>query len=93
MPNANVVIVVDRAYSQGTYIRTGAITGRALNNTPDQFSYAQITFGIYQNDAKYGSCLANTSYLDSGATWKFEASCINVPDGTWQYKVEGVTYW
>lgn len=50
------------------------VTGDAMNESNQDYSYVQLQFGLYDaSDAKIGDALANTSGLDAGQTWRFEA--------------------
>lgn len=50
------------------------ITGEAKNVSGNDYDYVQLTFGLYdETDAKVGDALANTSGLDAGQRWRFEA--------------------
>lgn len=50
------------------------IRGDAVNKSGQDYSYVQLQFGLYgESGAKTGDALANTSGLDAGQTWRFEA--------------------
>lgn len=50
------------------------ITGRIRNNSSKKYSYAQVTFNLYDAQSnRVGSALANISGLEAGETWKFKA--------------------
>lgn len=56
----------------GSYSIT--ISGSAFNRSGQDYSYVQLSFSLYdETDAKVGDALANTSGLDAGREWKFEA--------------------
>lgn len=88
--NARICIKVDEAKT-GNY-GFGSITGRAINNTGKRLSYAQISFGLYKEETKTGSCFANVNYLDAKGTWSFNAVCTDSGGGD-TYKVEDISYW
>lgn len=41
---------------------------------------------------QHDSCLTNTNYLDSGATWEFTATCFDPSSGDVKYKNKYVAY-
>lgn len=50
------------------------ITGTAENVSKNNYDYVQVEFGLYDStDAKVGDALANTSGLEAGQRWRFEA--------------------
>jgi hypothetical protein len=50
------------------------IRGTAVNESDDDYDYVQLTFDIFDSSgAKIDDGLANTSGLDAGQTWRFEA--------------------
>lgn len=51
------------------------IEGTIKNNTDKQYSYAQVTFNLYDSDgAQIGTALANINNLEANGIWKFKAS-------------------
>lgn len=66
------------------------ITGTAKNTTDTDYSYASLTFGLYDDsDAKLGTALANVSGLQAGQRWKFDA--LGTDTETTTYVIEAVT--
>lgn len=66
------------------------ITGTAKNTTDTDYSYAALTFGLYDDtDAKLGTALANISGLEAGQRWKFDA--LGTDTDTTSYAIEDVT--
>ncbi|RJE47924.1 hypothetical protein A7K50_01390 [Dehalobacter sp. MCB1] len=50
------------------------ISGTLKNNTKKLYSYAQITFNLYDsNGNQIGMALANVNNFEAGGTWKFKA--------------------
>lgn len=92
VPNADVLVRVLEASGSTSYGSSGHIRGGAINNTTKDFSYIQITFGLYSEaGAKFASCLANISSLGSHEIWEFDAYCPEWRSTT-KYKVEEVSY-
>jgi hypothetical protein len=53
---------------------TGRIQGRVVNKTGHDLSYAEIDFNLYdKSGAQVDTAMTNTTNLEAGATWKFEA--------------------
>jgi hypothetical protein len=54
------------------------IRGRARNESGRDYSYVQLEFSVLDNSrAKIADALANTSGLDAGQTWRFEAVAVS----------------
>jgi len=50
------------------------ITGEAVNDSGQDYSYVQLTFALYdESDVKVGDALANTNGLADDQRWRFEA--------------------
>jgi hypothetical protein len=65
------------------------ITGTVKNNSSKTYSYAHITFGVYDKEnAKIGTALANIDNLEANGSWKFEASVLQ--DNAYTVKLEEV---
>lgn len=61
----------------------GTMRGKIINNSGKNYSYLQITADVYNSaGSKIGDCWGNTSGLEAGATWEFEAYCSG-----WDYGV------
>ncbi len=93
IPNANVLVRVMEAIGDTSYGGSGHIRGGVINNTTSDFSYVQITFGLYSEaGAKFGTCLANMANLGARQIWEFDAYCP-----AWRssmtYRIDDVTYW
>lgn len=68
------------------------IEGTVKNNTDRSFSYAQITFNLYDKDgAQVGTAMDNISNLDANGTWKIKA--IGMADNIASYKLAEITGW
>jgi len=53
---------------------TTTIVGRVRNNTDRPYSYAQITFSLFDNGGnQVGTTIANIANLEPRAVWKFKA--------------------
>ncbi len=91
MPNADIVVRSDHA-SGNPYYGYGNITGVAFNHSSEDYSYVQLTFGLYnENKQKFGTCLANMNSLRSGQTWAFDATCTDWQSNT-SYMLEDVSF-
>lgn len=50
------------------------ITGKIRNNTSKSYSYAEVTFTLYDREGnQVGTAMANINNLEPSATWKYEA--------------------
>lgn len=68
------------------------VTGTIKNNTDKQYSYAQVTFTLYDADgAQIGSALANINNLEANGTWKFKA--LGMTENVSSYKLSEITGW
>lgn len=66
------IVIHDVEASAGQFSLT--IEGEATNESGSDYSYVQITFEVLDSsDTKLGDALANTSGLDAGQRWRFEA--------------------
>ena len=66
------------------------IEGKIENTTDKKFSYAQITFNVYDKDgAVVGSCLDNQNDLLGGDVWKFKAICSGDAKAIKSFKYTG----
>ncbi|MCK9582942.1 MAG: FxLYD domain-containing protein [Endomicrobiales bacterium] len=78
-------------FVNGKYGNT-LISGIVKNNSQKNYSYVQISFGIYdKSGAKIGTAMANINNLRSGGTWKFEASILQNLDNIDTAKLEELT--
>ena len=66
------------------------ISGTIKNNTNRKYSYAQVTFGVYDKDGnKVDTALDNINNLGPGETWSFKA--ISTYTGGGSYKLDKIT--
>jgi hypothetical protein len=64
-----------------------SIVGHVRNNATRTYSYAQISFSLYDKAGnQVGSAFANINNLESGGTWKFEALVAENGATTWKFK-------
>ena len=50
------------------------IEGKITNNTNKDYSYAQVTFNLYDKDgAQLGTAVDNINHFEANGTWKFKA--------------------
>lgn len=60
-----------RGYSDGFSFY---IEGKIKNNTNKTYSYAQVTFNLYDKDGvQLGTAMANINNFEANGTWKFKA--------------------
>lgn len=63
------------------------LVGTVKNNSSKQFSYAQISFNLYDNNKnQVGTALANINNLEPNGTWKFEAVVLEDNATTAKFK-------
>lgn len=92
-PLAKVIVAMGEA-SRNPYISShGEISGELENNMAQKLSYVSVSYGIYVNDAKVGSCIAVENNIPAHGTWRFKAQCMDLPDSAFSYRVDDVTYW
>ena len=66
------------------------IVGRIRNNSGKRYSYAQVTFNLYNSAGEQvGTALANVNGLDPGGVWRFKAVGFT-GDGE-NYKLDKIT--
>ncbi len=69
------------------------IQGTLVNNTNKDWSYAQISYTLYdEDDAVIDSCYDNISAVKAGKSWKFSASSFTDYDEVAYYELDDVTY-
>lgn len=67
------------------------IRGTATNVSGQDYDYVQLEFEVLDvSDAKVADGLANTSGLDDGQRWRFEALAPGADDGE-SYRISGIT--
>lgn len=68
------------------------VTGTIKNNTDKEYSYAQVTFTLYDADgAQIGTAMANINNLEANGTWKFRA--LGGTQEAASYKLSEITGW
>ena len=67
------------------------ITGTATNTSGKNFSYASVSFSVFDSDgAQIGNAIDNISNLPAGTTWKFSAmGVLQSPPAT--YRLTDIT--
>lgn len=77
---------------EGWEITTGefgntSIIGKVKNNTSKEYSYAQITFNLYDDSkALVGTAVANINNFEPDGIWKFSAICLENEFKTAKFK-------
>lgn len=71
---------------------TTTISGTFTNLTDSQLGYASVSYNLFDADGnQLGTAYANTSNLDAGGTWKFEAVGMYDQAKIASYKLADVT--
>jgi hypothetical protein len=66
--------VLDKIQCGGSDTMT-TVSGRIRNNTQKRYSYVQVSYSLLNGAReKVGTAFANTSSLEPGQVWRFEAS-------------------
>ena len=69
------------------------IEGTIKNNTDKSYSYAQVTFNLYDADgAQLGTAVDNINNLEPNGTWKYKAIGL-VTEKVASYKFVEITGW
>lgn len=64
-----------------------SIVGKVKNNGTKEYSYAQISFNLYDaHGAQVGTALANVNNLEPNGIWKFSAGCMEDNFKTYKFK-------
>ncbi len=57
------------------------VTGVLKNNTDETYTYAEVTFRVYDEDGnQIGTIDDSINYFEAGGTWKFKAKAIFIDD-------------
>ena len=71
---------------------TTTISGTFTNLTDSQLGYVSVSYNLFDADGnQLGTAYANTSNLDAGGTWKFEAVGMYDQANVASYKLADVT--
>ena len=71
---------------------TTTISGTFTNLTDSQLGYVSVSYNLFDADGnQLGTAYANTSNLDAGGTWKFEAVGMYDQAKVASYKLADVT--
>ena len=69
------------------------IEGEIKNNSDKTYSYAQVTFNLYDEDgAQLGSAMDNINNLEPNGTWKYKAMAYSTEEIA-TYKFIEITGW
>lgn len=69
------------------------IEGEIKNNSDKTYSYAQVTFNLYDADgAQLGTAMDNINNLEPNGTWKYKALAYSTEDIA-TYKFIEITGW
>lgn len=94
VPSAKVIVVNGEVTRNGYVSSLGEIHGLAHNRSGQTLSYIQVVYGVYdEGGIKLGNCVANQNYLANNTSWEYDAICTNLPDSSFKYRVDDVTYW
>jgi hypothetical protein len=82
--------VVSHEVSYGEY-GNPAVTGIIENTSNESYSYVQVSVNIYKGDTQVSTTMANTSNLQPGRKWKYEAHILQDVQGDFRYEITEVT--
>lgn len=87
---ANKYSIADEQMTGDDYTTT--ISGTFTNLTDSQLGYVSVSYNLFDADGnQLGTAYANTSNLDAGGTWKFEAVGMYDQAKVASYKLADVT--
>lgn len=93
VPRAYAIVYVEKIVRSEYLSGMGEVYGLVRNASPNDFSYIQVSVGVYVDNTKVGSCFANQSHLPARTNWQFTGTCTGLPSSAFQYRVEEVSYW
>lgn len=86
--------LVDNAVTEEKDAFSLHLVGTVRNNRAKDYSYAQITFNLFDADGnQIGTAMDNINNLKSGGTWKFKAISMESPDAVASYELAEITGW
>lgn len=88
--SADKYAISDESMTSDDY--TTKIAGTFTNNSGEKLSYVSVSYNLFDAEGnQVDTAYANTSNLDAGGTWKFEASALSGSDKVASYKLGDVT--
>ena len=88
----NLELVESSGYYDGYFAYY--VEGTIKNNSDKQYSYAQVTFTLYDADgAQIGTAIANINNLEPNGVWKFKAIGSGDASKVASYKLSEITGW
>ena len=68
------------------------LSGRVRNTTNRTYTYAQITFNVYDSEgAQIGTAMDNINNWEAGGTWRFKAMFFGDSTDAASYKLADIT--
>ena len=87
---ADKYAISDEELTGDTY--TTKISGVFTNTSGEKLGYVSVSYNLFDADGnQIDTAYANTSNLDAGGTWKFEATALSGTDKVASYKLGDVT--
>ncbi|WP_092694163.1 FxLYD domain-containing protein [Halorientalis regularis] len=75
------IVLEDDIEAEADQIGSLYIRGTARNESGDDYNYVQVTFSVLDSSgAKIADALANTSGLEAGQSWRYEALAASADD-------------
>lgn len=88
--SADKYAIADEELTGDAY--TTKITGVFTNTSGEKLSYVSVSYNLFDADGnQVDTAYANTSNLDAGGTWKFEATALSGTDKVASFKLGDVT--
>lgn len=82
--------IADETLTGDSY--TSKIAGTFTNNSGEKLSYVSVSYNLFDAEGnQIDTAYANTSNLDAGGTWKFEATALSGMDKVASFKLGDVT--
>lgn len=82
--------IADETLTGDSY--TSKIAGTFTNNSGEKLSYVSVSYNLFDAEGnQIDTAYANTSNLDAGGTWKFEATALSGTDKVASFKLGDVT--
>lgn len=84
------IVLEDDIVAETDQIGSLYMRGTARNESGDDYNYVQVTFSVLDGSGtKIADALANTSALEAGQSWRYEALAVSA-DGAESYKLQDI---
>jgi hypothetical protein len=85
------IVLEDDVSAESDSIGSLYIRGTARNESGDDYEYVQVTWSVYDgSDTKIADALDNTSGLEAGQSWRYEALATSADDVE-SYEIQDIT--